>query len=183
MLYFINALLIYPVPQKLKDMRGFSRFLNQSAFMTKAKTKDAILKLRHRLQSTHNWDWTDADTKNYIKCKEWALKECKAVVKQLVEEDQTKPNALILVSDWSADGTGYIVYQVLCECVKADQPVERINCCIEKWRIINGGATFNSRAESRFAPVEGELLRIAKALHKARYYISGHRNIHIITGD
>ena len=24
-------------------------------------------KLRHRLQSTHDWDWMDEDTKNYIK--------------------------------------------------------------------------------------------------------------------
>ena len=94
---------------------------------------------------------------------------------------QITPNALVLVSDWSTDGTRYIVYQVLCECVKADKPVEQINCCIEKGRIINCGATFNSGAESQFAPVEGELLGIAKALHKSRYYISGHRNIHIVT--
>ena len=33
----------------------------------------------------------------------------------------------------------------------------------------------------RFAPIEGEVLGITKALHKARYYIMGHSNIHLIT--
>ena len=41
--------------------------------------------------------------------------------------------------------------------------------------------TFNTPSESRFAPIEGELLGITKALHKARYYIMGHSNLHLIT--
>jgi hypothetical protein len=59
--------------------------------------------------------------------------------------------------------------------------VERVNCCRELWRIINCGGTFNTPSESRFAPIEGELLGITKALHKARYYIMGHDNLHLIT--
>ena len=175
---YLTALMNYPIPKRLKDMRGFSGFLNQSAFMTKSNKKNAMSKLRHRLQSTHEWDWTDKDSRNYIKCKKWAVKECKVGVKRLVREDQVAPNTMVLVSDWSTDGTGYIAYQVLCECIKANEPVEKINCCVEKWRIINCGATFNSPAELRFSLVEGELLGIAKALHKARYYISGHTHCH-----
>ena len=127
-----------------------------------------------------DWDWTEVDTKNYMLCKEWAVEECKAGVKCPVKEDQTKPNALVLVSDWSTEGTGYIMYQELCKCIKANQPVEQINCWVDQWRIINCGATFNSGAESCFSPVEGELLGIAKALHKARYYFAGQSNIHIV---
>jgi hypothetical protein len=59
--------------------------------------------------------------------------------------------------------------------------LEKINCCRELWRIINCGGTFNTPSESRFAPIEGELLGITKALHKARYYIMGHSNLHIVT--
>ena len=47
--------------------------------------------------------------------------------------------------------------------------------------MINCGGTFNTPGEAKFGPVEGELLGIAKALHKARYYIMGHDNVHIIT--
>ena len=46
---YLNAQINYPVPKCLKDMRGFSGFFNQSAFMTKDRTKDAMSKLRHRL--------------------------------------------------------------------------------------------------------------------------------------
>ena len=75
-------------------MRGFSGFLNQLAFMTKARTKEAMSKLRHHLQSTHDWDWTNEDTENYVKCKEWAVKESKPGVKRLVkEEGDTKSRA------------------------------------------------------------------------------------------
>ena len=78
-------------------------------------------------------------------------------------------------------GTGYIVYQVLCDHIKQNQKVDKINCCKDQWRIINCGGTFNTPTESRFAPIEGELLGITKALHKARYYIMGHSNLHIVT--
>ena len=116
---------------------------------------------------------------NYLKCKQMAVEECKAGVKRLIREDSIRPNGLILVSDWSRQGTGYIVYQVLCDHVKPK--LEKINCCRELWRIINCGGTFNTPSESRFAPIEVELLGITKALHKARYYIMGHSNLHIVT--
>ena len=66
-----------------------------------------------------------------------AVLECKAGVKRLIREDSVRPNALVLVSDWSRQGTGYIVYQVLCDYVKPDQKMERVNGCRELWRIIN----------------------------------------------
>ena len=109
-----------------------------------------------------------------------AVEECKAGVKRLIKEDSIRPNGLVLVSDWSRQGTGYIVYQVLCDHVKPNQKLEKINCCRELWRIINCGGTFNTPSESCFAPIEGELLGITKALHKARYYIMGHSNLHLL---
>ena len=69
----------------------------------------------------------------------------------------------------------------MCTCKDIDGTITKINCCRDQWRIINCGGTFNTPGEAKFAPVEGELLGIAKALHKARYYIMGHDNIHIIT--
>ena len=37
------------------------------------------------------------------------------------------------------------------------------------------GGRFNSETESNYAPLEGELLGIASALHKSRYFTSGQR--------
>ena len=43
------------------------------------------------------------------------------------------------------------------------------------------GGWFNSETETRYAPVEGELLGIASALHKTRYFVSGHPDVTVIT--
>ena len=178
---YLEALRNYPTPKCLKDMRAFSGFLNQSGFMSREKTREAMSLIRNRLQSTREWDWTDEDYVNYKTCKKMAVLECKEGVKLLMMEDSVRPNALVLVSDWSTLGTGYIVYQVLCTCIKPNQKVTKVNCCREKWRIINCGGSFNTPTEARFAPIEGELLGITKALHKSRFNIMGHSNIHLIT--
>ena len=43
------------------------------------------------------------------------------------------------------------------------------------------GGRFNSETEAGYAPIKGELLGIASALHKSRYFTSGHPNLTIIT--
>ena len=43
------------------------------------------------------------------------------------------------------------------------------------------GGHYNSITEAGYAPVEGELLGIASALHKTRYFISGHPKVTVIT--
>merc|ERR1711888_115847 len=43
------------------------------------------------------------------------------------------------------------------------------------------GGRFNSETEANYAPVEGELLGIASALHKTRYFVSGHPHVTVIT--
>ena len=43
------------------------------------------------------------------------------------------------------------------------------------------GGRFNTTTEAGYAPVEGELLGIASALHKTRYFVSGHPKVTIIT--
>ena len=43
------------------------------------------------------------------------------------------------------------------------------------------GGRFNSETEANYAPLEGELLGIASALHKSRYFTSGHPNLTVFT--
>ena len=47
--------------------------------------------------------------------------------------------------------------------------------------LIYAGGRFNSPAESKYAPIEGELLGIVIALHKSRYLVSGHDNLTVLT--
>ena len=44
-----------------------------------------------------------------------------------------------------------------------------------------GRGRFNTDTEAGYAPVEGELLGIASALHKTRYFVSGHPKVTVIT--
>ena len=43
------------------------------------------------------------------------------------------------------------------------------------------GGRFNTETEAGYAPIEGELLGIASALHKTRYFVSGHPDVTVIT--
>ena len=43
------------------------------------------------------------------------------------------------------------------------------------------GGRYNNETEAGYAPVEGELLGIASALHKSRYFISGHPWVTVVT--
>ena len=43
------------------------------------------------------------------------------------------------------------------------------------------GGRFNTDTEAGYAPVEGELLGIASALHKTHYFVSGHPKVTVIT--
>ena len=45
---YLDALKNYPTPKCLKDMRAFSGFLNQSAFMSREKTREAMGLIRKR---------------------------------------------------------------------------------------------------------------------------------------
>ena len=43
------------------------------------------------------------------------------------------------------------------------------------------GGRFNNETEAGYVPVEGELLGIAAALHKSRYFVSGHPDVTVVT--
>merc|ERR1712173_461173 len=64
---------------------------------------------------------------------------------------------------------------------KSENSDIKILCCPDKWRMIMAGGRFNNETESGYAPVEGELLGIASALHKTRYFISGDPQVTVIT--
>ena len=79
-----------------------------------------------------------------------------------------------------------MLYEVICNCPEKWQPDNesyefKTMCCPDKWRLIMAGGRYNSATEAGYAPVEGELLGIASALHRKRYFISGHPRVQVIT--
>ena len=50
-------------------------------------------------------------------------------------------------------------------------------CCPTGWKTTLVGSRFTSKAESWYAPIEGEALAVVDALEKARYFVLGCKNL------
>ena len=66
---------------------------------------------------------------------------------------------ICLVTDWSWRGIGYVLWQKRCRCTEI-----RPGCCKDGWVIVAVGSRFCTPAESRYAPIEAELLGLTWAL-------------------
>jgi hypothetical protein len=91
---------------------------------------------------------------------------------------------LMLMSDWSNLGTGFVLYQISCKCMETEDPDVKnykSGCCENGWKLIMAGGRYNTECESHYSPVEGELLGIANALHKSRYLTHGAIRLTVLT--
>ena len=179
----IESISKYPNPANLRDMRGFMGLVNQSTFCLSGRTRGLMEKLKDTLKSTRQWEWSDDNKKTFELLKEYIVADCNKGIKRLTSHSETP---LVIISDWSKRGSGFTLYEVTC-ChtenwdTKSENSDIKILCCPNEWRMIMAGGRFNSETEANYAPVEGELLGIASALHKSRYFVSGHPNVTVIT--
>ena len=65
-------------------------------------------------------------------------------------------------------GMGYYLCQKVCRCAGTN-----LACCVGGWRICLAGSRFNSGAESRYAPIEGEAQAVAWALEQTKFFTQG----------
>ena len=132
-------------------------------------------KLKGTLKSTKQWKLSKSNQETFEKLKENIVVDCEKEIKCLTLHGDTP---LVVISDWSKSGSGFTLYEVNCEHPKTWDVQKndiQILCCPDQWRLIMAGGRFNSDTEAGYAPVEGELLGIASALHKTRYFVSGSR--------
>ena len=157
--------------------------VNQATFCLSGKTRKLMKILKDTLKSTRQWEWSDENKETFKALKILIVAECENGIKRLTSHSETH---LVIISDWSKRGSGFTLYEVTCDCAKNwdtenEEGIIKILCCPNDWRMIMAGGRFNSETEAGYAPVEGELLGIASALHKSRYFVSGHPNVTIIT--
>ena len=81
-----------------------------------------------------------------------------------------------LACDWSKAGIGFFLIQKWCSC-DGTHP----RCCNDGWRLVLVGGRFTSPAESRYSVTEGECLVVVDALHKARHFVLGCKDLIIAT--
>ena len=75
---------------------------------------------------------------------------------------------LCLVTDWSRQGIGYVLWQKRCKCTEI-----KPTCCQGGLVVVAVGSRFCTPAESRYALIEGELLGLVWALQKMSHYTLG----------
>lgn len=172
----------YPTPKNIHNMRGFMWLVNQSTFCVSPETRKTMEKLKDNLKSTKTWKSDKNDQNNLDAMKKQLVKDCEKGIKRLSSHGETP---LVLISDWSNAGSGFTFYEVTCKHpenwdISIEAFVVKTLCCPEKWRLIIAGGRYNKTTEAGYAPVEGELLGIVAALHKTRYFKSGHPKVTVI---
>ena len=122
---------------------------------------------RNLLSKNAVYAWNDALKAAF----ETAKKEIVALVSKGVKTfDINRPTAI--VTDWSKSGLGFALWQKHCSCDKVHP-----SCCQSGWHLITCGSRFCTAAESRYHPIEGELLALAWSLQKTSYYTLGCENL------
>lgn len=165
---FIEAILKFPTPRNITDIRSWFGLINQVSYAFAAA--DKMIPFRNLLKPGTRFVWT--------KELDDLFEESKAVITHEIHRgveiyDKSLPTCL--VSDWSREGIGFWLLQKHCDCSS-----HRPFCCKTGWRIVLVGSRFTSGAESRYAPVEGEALALVDALEKARHFTLGCPNLLVV---
>ena len=78
-----------------------------------------------------------------------------------------------LATDWSKQCMGWWLVQKHCSC--PGEPA--LGCCKTGWQTVYCGSKFNSAAQSKYPPIEGEAAALVLGLEKCSQFILGHPNL------
>ena len=167
----IEAIRMFPEPRSLTDLRSFFALCEQVsyAYTIKEQLNPFRELIKTKDKKTFYWDEQlknlFVNTRNVI-----ADKVSEGIMTYDVNRVTT------VETDWSTDGVGYWLRQKYCKCTPLT-----LNCCSDGWRVSMCGSRFCSPAESRYSPVEGELLAVTWALEKTRIFTLGAPQLYIVT--
>ena len=161
---FLESIRSFPRPTSLSEARSFFGLVNQVAY---SFSMSSVMEPFRYLLRPDTWSassvWSDDLVEKFNLAKEEIVKSVTSGVKHFDVQRQT-----CLATDWSKAGIGFFLLQKWCECQEIHP-----RCCNEGWRLVLAGGRFTKPAESRYSPVEGELLAVADALHKTRHFVLG----------
>ena len=160
---FIQSVLDFPTPRNITDVRSFFGAVGQISFAFAAAPD--MLPFRHLLSSKVPFSWSPDLEIAFQTAKHEIVRQCERGVRSF---DPTKPTAL--ATDWSKWASGFWLTQKNCACL---QEKTKPGCCLQGWQTVFCGSKFNSPAESRYAPIEGEAMAAAWAMDRCRYFLLG----------
>ena len=146
----------FPSPDSRKTLRGYFGLANQLA-ANNVEVGRVLEPLRGLLTTKNDFIWTKNHEVAFVKSK-------KALVKPMLNAYFDVQKSTRLCTDASRTGLGFILQQKH-----------------ERWKTVQTGSRFLTDAESRYAVVELEMLGVAWAVHKCRYFLSGLHHFEIVT--
>ena len=167
---YLNAIHEFPRPKNIKDIRAWFGLINQVSHY--GRLTEIMAPFKPLLSPKTKFFWSDDLEQAFQSSKVELIDAIKNGVQIF---DPTLKTCL--TPDWSKKGIGYWLRQKYCNC-DSDIP----DCCSTGWKITLAGSRFLKDAEQRYAPVEGEALAIAWALHDTKYFTLGCDDL-VITTD
>ena len=126
---------------------------------------------RHLLRPATKFNWTDELDTLFEQSKDAIIKEMKEGVR-LFDLSRTT----CISTDLSVDWVGFLLKPKYCHCLSKNP-----SCCQDGWKLCLVGSRFTTPAESRYAPIEGEALAVAYALHQTHYCTLGCSDLIVAT--
>ena len=160
-----DAIKNFPTPSNITDMRSWYGLVNQVSYSF--ASAEIMLPFRQLLSPTIKFEWTAELDNAFNKSKGKIISEISKGV-----EIFNKNLPTCLATDWSKSGIGFWLFQKHCQC----RPLKPF-CCKDGWKVVLVGSHFTNGAESRYQPIEGEALAVVDALHKARHFVLGCKNL------
>ena len=143
----------FPAPKDISGARAWFGLVNQGAYAF-AMT-DEMAPFRHLLRPKTKFEWTEEMDIELSKCN--IINKIKAGGELF---DINLPTCL--ATDFSIIGIGFFLLQKTCSC-HSRVPT----CCADGRRLCLMGSRFLHDVLTRYAPIEGEALAGAYALHRS----------------
>ena len=158
---FLEAIRGFPTPTDVTGVRSWFGLVEQCSY---AFPKTGPMEpFRLLLKPSSAFHWAEELQKAFENSKEEIISKVEHGIKTF--DIQRKA---CLQTDWSRSGIGFLLLQKTCNC----EPLTPL-CRNDGWAVVYAGSRFITGAESRYSPVEGEMLAAAWAMKKCRHFILG----------
>ena len=158
---FLQNIRSFPTPKTITDIRSWYGAIAQISYAF--STAPIMQPFRHLLSTKAPFQWSPDLDQAFQASKEEIVRQCLHGVKSF---DPNLPTAL--ATDWSKLAMGFWLCQKHCKC-QSTKP----GCCDNGWQTVYVGSRFCTSAESRYAPIEGEMLAAVWAMGKCKFFLLG----------
>ena len=163
---FLENIRSFPSPKSITDVRSWFGAVNQISYTF--AVSEVMLPFRQLLRPQIPFFWSAELEAAFDESKEEIIRQCEKGVRLFNLHAPTG-----LATDWSKHCMGWWLVQKHCNCLGTPT----LGCCKTGWQTVYCGSKFNSLAESRMPPIEGEGASAVHGLDKCSPFILGHPNL------